>query len=125
VAPKRVLLIGGLVCVCVCFGFVGFMLLPASPGITKTNFDKIQNGMTRTEVNELFGTPSFMADVSDNKGVWTGLDGGCSVRFDTNGRVSDKSWRDEPRSIRQKFDDFVREWPGMPRPPFTYSKEEF
>jgi hypothetical protein len=62
-------------------------MIPPRPGVTKANFDRIQEGMTLAEVQELFGRPpDFSGEIgqddfvhmwnmnsvmiSKDKGVW-------------------------------------------------------
>jgi outer membrane protein assembly factor BamE (lipoprotein component of BamABCDE complex) len=53
---KRLLLIASLpLTIALTLGVLA--MLPPPPGVTKANFDRIQEGMTRAEVEEIFGKP--------------------------------------------------------------------
>ena len=41
----------------VCAGFLVLALLPARPAVTQANFDRLKEGMTRVEVEAIFGGP--------------------------------------------------------------------
>ena len=68
-------------CVGIALGVLA--VLPSGPGVTKANFDRIEEGMTRAEVDELFGGKvllerldqgwTWIAD--DGSEVWIGFRG--------------------------------------------------
>jgi outer membrane protein assembly factor BamE (lipoprotein component of BamABCDE complex) len=43
---------------CIGLAFVIPALRPSKPGVTKENFERIQLGMTKTEVEGIFGGPA-------------------------------------------------------------------
>jgi hypothetical protein len=85
-----------------------FTLLPAQPGVTKANFDRIEKGMTRAEVEAIFGGPGepphgmhgppvFMMKGPDNASV--------IVEFDIGG-AAEKHWF----PTDETFADKMRRW---------------
>src|SRR5271155_206271 len=67
-------------------------LLPPPPGVTKENFDRIENGMTRAEVEAIFGDetglrkgPAAMWESDDTDDI-------AVVGFDDDGHVRAKNW---------------------------------
>jgi hypothetical protein len=79
-------------------GFLCFIALKPS-GITKENWDRIENGMTKEEVIGLFGvldTTRF----NGREEVWIeyrdsdapGADGYIIVEFDSQDRIVNKTW---------------------------------
>jgi len=44
-------------------------ILPPRPGVTKATFDRIEDGMTRTEVEQIFG-PERELVVVGNRWAW-------------------------------------------------------
>src|SRR5439155_15241439 len=87
-------------------------LIPTPPGkITESNFDKIEKGMTQTEVEEILGPgadrtahservgPVMINGIGHARGhapqvwkYWDGDEGTIAVRF-ADGKVLDKNWR--------------------------------
>lgn len=109
---KRLLLIAFLLLtIAVIVGVLA--LLPPSPGVTKANFDRIKEGMDRTEVEEILGgkahkiQPTHRAKGMPGPGVmvafWGADDGsGVWITFMTGG-VAGKSWTDSDEAFFQKF----------------------
>lgn len=66
--------------------------------ITKDNYDKIRNGMTKDEVQDILGKPNSMQSEMEVQGLgkldsWIYTHRGAMVMIGfTGGRVSDKSW---------------------------------
>jgi hypothetical protein len=97
-------------------------LLPARPGVTKENFDRIELGMTRTEVEAIFGNgsdKSFISDMQENQMWHTGRDDTALIRFSLNGRVTEKSWdiTSDDRSLLQKIRELLPWNEGVSAPP--------
>jgi hypothetical protein len=102
-------------CVGIALGVLA-MLLP-SRGITKARLDRIQNGMTLAEVEQVFGRPAddeWVSPVSD-KQVWKywerdensiGVAGVCFFEK----RVVDTTWTGE-----ETFLDKFRSWLRLPK----------
>ena len=89
--------------------FVAYML-PEGPGVTKANFDKIEEGMTLEEVQSVFGEKGSVvvgwAGVPTAFYHWktsqrTFNHGAASIEF-SNNRVSFKRWYtvDEPLLVK-------------------------
>jgi hypothetical protein len=110
---KRLLLIAALpLAIVVTFGVVA--MLPPRPGVTKGNFDRIQNGMTLGEAEEIFGSPCiFLVDAQrpelDFRG-WSseGWDGDFAKIYFEKDVVASKEWLPEP------ILDKIRRWLHLP-----------
>ena len=102
--------------------FVGLVLgvlamLPPRIGVTKANFDRIEIGMTRTEVGKILGSLGSDKDsrffFAEHKllvrweGDWVRMD----AVFE-NGVVCDKSFYNEPL---ETFGEKMRYWFGLKR----------
>jgi len=124
---RRYLIVAGILAGCVCAALGVVAMLPPQPGVTKANFDRIEIGMTKSEVEQIFGrertvSPSpfrslvvlatFQCDFegvavmcwdADN-GSWAGIGfkGNCVV---------DKHWRNSPETFTDKF----RRWLHLPK----------
>jgi hypothetical protein len=96
---RRLLLIASLpLAVVVVFGVLA--MLPARPGVTKANFDRIEVGMATTDVENLFGVagdaiafgnPPRPRDQAYSL-YWFANDGSVAwVRF-ADDRTTDKKW---------------------------------
>ena len=113
---RRSLLIATLlVVVAMTLGVLEF--LPPRHGITKANFNRIQDGMAFDEVKVIFGGPDSFTDPSiegrERRGelVWVNDDkSGAVICFDEKGEVFDKSWGDSTEDIREKLCRWIR-WP--------------
>lgn len=92
-------------------------LQPLRPGVTKANFDRIEYGMTREEVETLFGGPTWSCrirgqfDVAPPTIVWAGHDGATADIDFLEGAVSEKSWTASTETIPDK----LRRWLSWPR----------
>ena len=83
-------------------------VLPARPGVTKANFHRIQEGMTRAEVEETFGTRGVKFTTLNGLEFvrWVG-DDGSSVNFVfENDSVTWKNWRTRSETMPDK----IRRW---------------
>jgi hypothetical protein len=84
-------------------------MLPPRPGVTKANFDRIEKGMTLSEVEQLLGRPGTY--------TWGGYywraDGATAlVEFNFNGdSAGQKSWQDSRESTLDK----IRRWLHLPK----------
>lgn len=97
--------------------FVVQAMLPSGPGITKANYDRIQDGMTFDEVRAFLGGPDSFTDPSiegsARRGelLWVNDDkSGAAVSFDENGKVFDKWWADSSEGLGEKLCRWIR-WP--------------
>ena len=74
----RLLLIGLFpLAVVVALGVIA--MLPPSPGVTKANFDRIEMGMTKAQVEEIFGEKGVEIDLGYT--VWESHDGRATILF--------------------------------------------
>ena len=77
-------------------------LLPYRAGVTKANFDRIEDGMSKPEVVEILGEPSTDQlvgaglAIGHTREVWTANEGfvGALIVFDEQVRVFQKDWVD-------------------------------
>jgi len=105
----KVLIAGILVSVaCIVLGTLA--MLPARPGVTKANFDRIEKGMTRAQVEEFFGQPGMVIRHDGPGGraaiSWEADDrSGASVGF-LNDYVTGAIWNNSPETVPDK----IRRW---------------
>jgi hypothetical protein len=103
---KRLLLIASLpLVIVVVLGVLA--MLPPRPGVTKANFDRIQEGMTMMEVEEIFGREGNQA--SRGRTVFWGADdgSGAAIGFGmSHDCVVGKHWHDS----NETFLDKIRRW---------------
>ena len=106
---KRILLIAALpLAIVVTFGVLA--MLPPSPGVTKANFDRIQEGMTKAEVEEIFGGKGVPLWTSREL-LWASDDGSeVEVDFGVVGCVQTKIWVSSNETILDK----IRRWLHLP-----------
>ena len=104
-------------------------MLPPGPGVTKANFDRIDLGMTRTDVDAILGRPSDVFTAT-NCGLrllqdctvceWSACDEGATLDFDEHGCLFHKRWH-APRQPRETLFTKIVQWiPETwlpPRPP--------
>jgi hypothetical protein len=99
-STKRLLLLVGLV---VLLTNVAYFVALRYPGVTKGNFDRVQMGMTASEVEAIFSRDWDIFDLNkpacnvcgrgpDKPRPWCGKSGIAWIEFDDNGRVNSKRW---------------------------------
>jgi hypothetical protein len=98
---RRLLLIASLpLAVAVIVGVLAMM--PPRPGVTKINFDRIEEGMTLQEVEQIFGKPG--------RYTWGGYhwqaDDGAKVFVVFGNSAGPKTWQDSTESPLDK----LRRW---------------
>jgi hypothetical protein len=77
------------------------------PGVTRANFDRIKEGMTLQEVEQIFGGPGTYTW----GGYWWQSDDGARVFVEINGdSAGQKSWVDKTESTLDK----LRRWLHLP-----------
>ena len=117
VTKKRFLLIAFLpLTITVTLGVLA--MLPPSPGVTKSNFDRIEVGMSRQEVEEIFGAPptpwaGFLTSSMRIGEKWGKNEREFAVIvFDQWGhmKVVEAEWFDFRESLLQK----IRRWFHLP-----------
>jgi hypothetical protein len=120
---NRWLLLGLLLACIVGVVLVVLALLPPTPGITKENFDRIEVGMTRAEVEAILGgpangwAPAWGNMRLENEWVDNASGDAATVNFDENNRVvGAKHWDGWPddRTVWQKILDRL---PWREKPP--------
>jgi hypothetical protein len=90
-------------------------LLPPHPGVTKANYDRIQKGMTKAEVEEIFGEKGELNFLDEETLTfrmlyWKERDRSCAVIEFTGDCVVDKGWGDSDETILEK----IRRWLHLP-----------
>ena len=106
---RRYLGVAGMLAVLIGAGLGVTMLVADGPGVTKANFDRIHNGMTKDRVMEILGQlPS--GDFGSAE-VWNDEDGLIVVHFDTRDIVVDTEWLSH---LPQKtLPEKLRRWLGL------------
>ena len=79
-------------------------MLPASSGPTKLKFDRIEMGMTKAQIEDIFNRTG--AEHHYWSLIWRGDDGDVTVRFDHTNQAIDKFWTAHPDPFIQK----LRRW---------------
>jgi hypothetical protein len=118
--PKNRWLLLGLLLACIVGVVLIVLVLLPRPGVTKENFDRIQNGMTRAEVEAIFGREPSGVELGEfGLGMWETADGRewSRLRFDRNDRVFAKRWTRDRRTILEKFLDLLSLREERPRRP--------
>jgi hypothetical protein len=102
-----------------CIGLVlGVLtLLPPRPGVTKENFDRIEVGMARAEVEALFGAPAIGWPQFGTGSEWENEESGdlAMIGFDENGLVAQTHWDAWP-DHRTPFEKFLDRLPWRAKP---------
>jgi hypothetical protein len=105
---KRLLLIASLpltIAVTLCV----LAMPPPRPGVTKANFDRIKKGMTKAEVEAIFGEKGDWPDSTAQVGqamCWRAKDGSGAVVEFVDECVVIKQWADSHETILDK----IRRW---------------
>jgi hypothetical protein len=88
------------------------------PGVTRANFERLQEGMTKAQVEALLnGPPQHITPSGKNysrlqngtlligqtKEVWGGEQGAAIVVFDEQGGLLYKDWHDSPESFLDRI----------------------
>jgi hypothetical protein len=118
---KRLLLFGGFLAACVCLPLGVVAMMPSSPGVTKANFDRIQEGMTKAQVQEIFGEEGRVSNLVfeiDRKKSRYWMDfrandwslAWIAVHPDDDEIVIEKKWQDSGET----FSDKIRRWLHLP-----------
>ena len=107
---KRLGVIAGMFVSMACLVLVTLAMFPLRPGVTKANFDRIEEGMTRAQVEEFFGRPGTVIRHDGPGGkaaiTWEADDrSGASVGF-LNDCVTGAIWNNSPETVPDK----IRRW---------------
>jgi|GEM_PF-2001684 len=113
---KRRFIYAGIFAACVALGLAVLTALPSRAGVTKANYDRIEEGMTLAEVQEVFGKEGIVFHGYPNKTAqaycWQNTD--CSLAilfFDDNRKVVEKAkWAGSTESIGDKIRRLIG-WP--------------
>lgn len=90
-------------------GIVVVAMLPQR-GVAKANFDRIEKGMTRADVEAIFARRPHPADRPDRQ-RWFAEDGWtCAIIDFENDLVRKAQWFDDPRTATERFQMRIR-WP--------------
>jgi hypothetical protein len=117
---KRRLILIAAVSLSIALTFGVLAMQPPGPGVTKANFDRIQEGMTLVEVKKILGekgrywemrsTPISFVPKTDN-GVWSwSADDGSWALITYSDGVVGKYWTDSTETILDK----IRRWLHLP-----------
>jgi hypothetical protein len=111
---RRILLSAGLLAAAVSLVLGVLSMLPTRPGVTKANFDRIEEGMTTEEVKAILGENyEFMGPDLANSLAAFGFvaDTYQALIAFRSGRVTDKMWQQN----RETFADKLRRWLHLPK----------
>jgi hypothetical protein len=102
---KRWIVLAGILAACVCLTLGVLALLPPRPGVTEANVERIEDGMTREEVEALLGGPGEFSYPRPSKALapakkyrdgvlWCHPRSNATVivNFDDRERVVGKTW---------------------------------
>ena len=114
---KRWLLAAGTMAALVGVVLVGVTMMPCGPGVTKANFDNVEDGMTEKEVEEIFGEPAndrwrwFSVSSSPYMPVnviWRRDDGACATITFSGRKVIGKGWSYSEETVPAKLRRWLR-----------------
>ena len=106
---KRLAIAVGLAAGCLSLTLAALTMLPPGPAVTKSNFDRVEKGMTRAEVEVILGIQSPRAPIP---GVvyqdWNREDGARATIVFCDEIVTRKEWRDSSVTLKQKLRRWLR-----------------
>lgn len=112
---RRCLIAACVLAACVGVVWAVLALLPPQPGVTKVNFDRIEDGMSISEVEQILGGPGVAFHGFANRPpatfVWTGDGESLAFVEFTDNSVRGKTWRPSTETIFEK----VRRWLHLPK----------
>jgi hypothetical protein len=111
---RRYLTVAGILAVCICLTLGVLAIMPPRPGVTKANFDRIEEGMTLPEVEAILGSDrgsrgivtEVFLPIGHEIEEWGGDEGFANIVFDERRRVIRKDWNDAPLPLLQR----IRRW---------------
>ncbi len=114
---KRYFISAGIMAASLGLALVILAVLPSGPGVTKTNFSRIEKGMTLEEVEAVLGRaadgehvpiPVISAPIPCPPTLpeWVSSDGSRVIVEFSDGLVTDAYWQDSTETIMQK----LRRW---------------
>jgi hypothetical protein len=92
---------------------IGVLAMPTGPGVTKANLDRVEEGMTKAEVEQIFGMKGEkLPPAYDGEWMYWRADDGSSavIRFGEDG-LDFKNWHDSDETIPDK----IRRWLHLPK----------
>ena len=100
---KRWIVLAGMLAACVCLTLAVLALLPPPPGVTWPNIERINDGMTRAEVETILGGPGESL-MQNSIMIWFNPQTKTNVivYFDDANRVIGKDWG-PPETFMQKL----------------------
>jgi hypothetical protein len=108
---RRYLIAAALLAASIFVVIVVLASLPARPGVTKANFDRIEDGMTMREVEQILGGVGLtFHGFADQKSmfVWAAEDGSMAFVAVSNDAVLSKSWHASRETILTKLRRWLR-----------------
>jgi hypothetical protein len=119
---KRWIVLAGMLAACVCLTLAVLAMLPPRPGVTRANFERIQDGMTRAEVEKMLGGQGpdspLLGPLDMNMKtsgpvtelLWVHPDRTTfvAVDFDGDNRVVRKYWEESPPTFLEKLKRLLR-----------------
>jgi hypothetical protein len=110
---RRYLISAAVLAACVGIALGVIAMLPPRPGVTKANFDRIEKGMTRAEVNEVFGQEGWSYSIPRLRRfhIWRHQDGAHATLSFHDGRVTSMGWQHSTETIPDK----LRRWLHLPK----------
>jgi len=102
---KLYIVLCGILASIACTLLVAFVFIPARPGVTKGNFDRIKLGMTKAEVAAILGKPKF-SEPERRSDLWCelwqhpNLGHACEV-FYLNDGVESMHWTDSKETVSE------------------------
>ena len=108
-APKKRLLLIASLPLTIVVTLCVLAMLPPSPGVTKANFDRIEKGMTKAEVEQIFGEKGEW-DAEIDRLVWQADDGTWACVWFIDGCVTQTNWLNPNETLLEK----IRRWLHLP-----------
>jgi hypothetical protein len=112
-----------LLLVAVCLIEIGTWMLPYRPGVTQRNFNRIAVGMTKAEVEEIFGNENEPYDGSfglhgpnPRRWQWDGDHGRARILFGLKGEVVNGEWWTMVPADEDLLTMLSRRFHGLPPP---------
>ena len=118
---KRSIVVCGIVVSIACVLLITYAVLPARPGVTKTNYDRIELGMTKADVAAIMGKPGFSQPdrIPDSwVEMWqhAGMGHACVITYRNDG-VGSMRWTDSKETVTETLLRWAnRLWPRVDRP---------
>ena len=106
---KRLAMVCGFAAACLGLALAALTIGPRGHGLTKSNFDRVEKGMTRAEVEFILGVQSPRVPIT---GVvyqdWNRDDGARATIVFCDEIVIRKEWRDSSETLARKLRRWLR-----------------